>query len=108
MLNVRALIAGTTLMASVSGCTFVQLTETGQQVSVGYAGDVQQCTRLGVVSTATTNKVLLERGEAAVQGELYTLARNKAASMGATNLIPQGLPENGEQDFWAYNCPQVG
>ena len=90
----------------MGGCSWVQLTEAGQDVQIGYSGDVQHCQRLGIVSVSTPNKVIVERGESTVQGELYTLARNRAAKMGATNLILHGLPEDGEQDFWAYNCPQ--
>ena len=90
----------------VGGCSWVQLTEAGQEVQIGYNGNVQHCQRLGVVAVSTTNKVIVERGESTVQGELYTLARNRAAKMGATNLILHGLPKDGEQEFWAYDCPQ--
>lgn len=91
----------------LGGCSWVQLSEAGQAVQIGYSGDVQNCQRLGVVSVSTQNKVLVERGESTVQDELYTLARNRAAKMGATNLILQGLQQAGEQDFWAYDCPQL-
>ena len=92
---------------ALGGCSWVQLTEAGQTVQIGYSGDVQNCQRLGIVSVATQDKIIVERGESTVQDELYTLARNRAAKMGATNLIHHGLPEAGEQDFWAYDCPQL-
>ncbi len=103
MLRVLVLTAGIFL----AGCSWVQLTEAGQTVQIGYSGDVQNCHRLGTVSVSTQSKVIVERDDSAVQGELYTLARNKAAKMGATNLILHGLPNQGEQDFWAYDCPQL-
>ena len=103
-----SLRVGTLIAVMVmSGCTWVHITEAGKRVQIGYSGDVQHCQRLGIVSASTPHKVILERGESAVQGELYTLARNKAAKMGATNLIHHGLPKDGEQDFWAYKCPQL-
>ena len=91
----------------MSGCSFVQLSEAGQNVQIGYSGDVNNCRRLGIVSVSTQDKLIVERGESTVQDELYTLARNRGAKMGATNLIHHGLPEQGEQDFWAYDCPQL-
>ena len=54
------------------------------------------------------NKLLMERDEAKVQEELYTLARNNAAAIGATNLVQHGMPRNGEQSFTAYRCHEVG
>jgi hypothetical protein len=47
-------------------------------------------------------------GEAKVQEELYTLARNNAAGLGATNLVQHGRPKDGEQSFTAYRCADLG
>ena len=105
-MRLRTSVLAVTFGFVLGGCSWVQLTEAGKNVQIGYSGDVQHCQRLGTVSVSTQDKVLVERGESTVQGELYTLARNRAAKMGATNLILHGLPQDGEQDFWAYDCPQ--
>lgn len=92
---------------AVSGCTWVHLTEAGEDVQIGYAGDVKICQMLGTVTVTTQSKVVMERSTSKVQEELYTLARNQAAPMGATNLLPHTLPEAGTQAFSAYRCPQI-
>lgn len=94
-----------TLTYIVAGCTWVNLTESGSAVQIGYAGNVQQCEHMGVVFASTQAKVVLERDGAKVQEELHTLARNNAASLGATNILLHGLPEEGVQSFNAYRCP---
>ncbi len=89
---------------ALGGCTWVDLDAKGKQVQIGYAGDIQQCERLGVVSASTQTKIVMNRDESKVQEELYTLARNNAAAMGATNLVQHGMPKDGEQSFTAYRC----
>lgn len=95
------------ILVAVSGCTWVNLTEAGEDVRIGYAGDVQSCKMLGTVTVRTQSKVVMERSTSKVQEELYTLARNQAAPMGATNLLPHGLPDAGTQAFSAFRCPQI-
>jgi hypothetical protein len=95
------------ILAGVCGCTWVNLSESGEDVQIGYAGNVQNCRMLGVVNVTTQSKVVVERGSAKVQEELYTLARNSAASMGATNLVQHDMPKDGAQSFSAYRCPQI-
>jgi len=92
---------------ALSGCTGVSLKSEGETVSIGYSGNIQHCLFLGTVQTNTLAKVVVERSAASVQEELYTLARNQAGSMGATNLVQHGRPESGSQTFSAYDCPQI-
>jgi hypothetical protein len=103
---VRKLALFGTLLAAC-GCTWVHLSEAGEGVQIGYAGDVQSCKMLGTVTVSTQSKVVVDRSTSKVQEELYTLARNQAAPMGATNLLPHKLPEAGTQAFSAYRCPQL-
>lgn len=100
-----ALFCGSVVLAA--GCTWVKLTDAGESVQIGYAGDVKSCQMLGTVSVTTQSKVVMERNATAVQEELYNLARNQAAPMGATNLLPHALPEQGTQAFSAYRCPRI-
>ena len=92
---------------AIAGCTWVDLTESGEAVQIGYAGNIQACEHLGVVNASTQSKVVVERGDGKVQDELHTLARNSAATMGATNIILHGLPVDGVQAFNAYRCPHA-
>ncbi|MEM9621591.1 MAG: DUF4156 domain-containing protein [Pseudomonadota bacterium] len=92
---------------TLAACTQVTLKPKGEQVKIGYAGNVQNCLYLGTVEASTQSKVVIERNAAAVQAELYILARNHAGSMGATNLLQHGEPEAGVQTFSAYDCPQL-
>ncbi|MEM1229887.1 MAG: DUF4156 domain-containing protein [Pseudomonadota bacterium] len=96
----------TTLVAS--GCTWVDLEPDAKQVQIGYAGDLAQCERIGVINANTKARVVMARDEAKVQEELYTLARNNAADLGATNLVQHGRPKDGEQSFTAYRCAGLG
>ncbi len=92
---------------ALAGCSQVTLKPKGQAVKIGYAGNVQNCVFLGTVEASTQAKVVIERSASAVQEELYILARNHAGSMGATNLVQHGMPQNGIQTFSAYDCPQI-
>ena len=92
---------------ALGGCTWVKLDQGGKHVQIGYAGDVNNCQKVGVVSARTQDQVILERNESKVQKELYTLARNDAAKMGATNLVQHALPKDGRQAFTAYRCDPV-
>ena len=103
----KQLLLSLPLLAGTWGCTWVNLSDTGREVQIGYAGNVQNCQMLGVVNVTTQSKVVVERGTAKIQEELYTLARNSAASMGATNLVQHDLPKDGAQSFSAYRCPQT-
>lgn len=90
-----------------SACSGVGLKPAGEEVAVGYNGNIQHCQFLGTVEAQTLSKVVVERNRTSVQDELYTLARNQAGSMGATNIIQRGLPEDGNQSFSAYDCPRI-
>lgn len=100
-------VLGLMVVVALSACSQVTLKPKGEAVKIGYAGNVQNCLYLGTVEASTQSKVLIERNAAAVQEELYVLARNHAGSMGATNLLQHGQPEAGVQTFSAYDCPQI-
>ena len=101
--NFRRLLLTTAALA-LSACTWVPLHPNAELVQIGYAGNIQDCQHLGTINATTRSKVVMERDEAKVQTELYNLARNNAAAMGATNLVQHGMPENGQQSFAAYRC----
>ena len=100
-------IAAFSAVVLLAGCTGVGLKPTGERVEIGYNGNIQSCQYLGTVQAQTLSKVVVERSRTSVQDELYTLARNQAGSMGATNIVQRGMPEDGVQSFSAYDCPRI-
>jgi hypothetical protein len=87
---------------SLSGC--VALTEAGSNVVQSSAAAVANCTLVGDVSSQTKDKVVVERNSANVKQELIVLARNRAAELGATDLVETGDVANGTASFKAYRC----
>ena len=102
-MNLRTtMMAGCTFL--ISACSFVQLSDAGANVAQMDTTDVLNCTAVGVVSTSTQDKVLIERGGAKVREELLVLARNQAAELGANAIVPIDQPKDGKQSFRAYQC----
>lgn len=94
------------LLASVSACTFVKLSDAGSNVDIRQNTSVANCQRLGVISVSGVDGVgFVKRGDTKVAGELSAQARNDAASMGANVVVPLGDPVEGQQKFEAYKCP---
>ncbi|NCF43833.1 MAG: DUF4156 domain-containing protein [Proteobacteria bacterium] len=89
---------------SLSGCTYVALTEAGSNVAQSSAAAVANCTLVGDVSSQTKDKVVLERNAANVKQELIVLARNRAAELGASDLVEIGNVADGTASFKAYRC----
>ena len=89
---------------SLSGCTYVSLSEAGSGVNQSSLEAVSECTLVGDVSSQTKDKVLLDRNNGKVKQELIVLARNRAAELGATDLVQTGSVEGGSASFKAYRC----
>ena len=66
--------------------------------------DVANCQEVGIVTTQTQSRVVINRSPSKVTEELTILARNRAADLGADAIVPIGVPSNGEQSFRAYRC----
>lgn len=93
--------------AAVTGCTWVQLTSEGENVSLAGVDRIDNCVRIGRVTSKTLGSIAkVERGGGRLQKELLTLARNEAGDMGANTVVPESLIDNGQQDFGVYNCPR--
>lgn len=87
------------------GCTWVSLSEGGEQVRVARADDVSGCERLGRTRSTTTHKVgFIPRSHDKVQEELESLARNETASMGGDTVVPGDQSEDGSRTFVVYRC----
>ena len=87
-----------------SGCTFVELSDQGALVKQGTEEDVVNCELVAEVSSQTKDKILIDRSDTSVRGELTILARNKAAEMGANVIVPSATRDGGVQGFKAYLC----
>lgn len=88
----------------LAGCTYVKVSDAGATVRQATAEEVAGCKDIGEVASATRAKVVVKRPSGKVKQELIDLARNQAAGMGATDIVPNGPPENGAQTFTAYKC----
>ena len=102
--NVKPVAASLLLGLSLSGCTYVSLSEAGSRVKQSSLEAVTTCTLVGNVSSQTKDKVLLDRNSGKVKQELIVLARNRAAQLGATDLVQTGTVEGGTASFNAYRC----
>ena len=89
---------------SLSGCTYVSLSEAGSRVNQSSLDAVSACTLVGDVSSQTKDKVLVDRSRGKVKQELIVLARNRAAELGATDLVQTGSVKGGTASFKAYRC----
>ena len=101
MRNQILLYAATLLF---SGCAFVELSDQGALVKQGTEEDVVSCELVAEVSSQTKDKILIDRSDTSVRGELAILARNKAAEMGANVVVASTDPDEGAQGFKAYLC----
>ena len=94
------------LIASLSACTWVKPTPEGEQVRVATAGEVEGCERKGEVTASLKSRVGgYERKPGKVAGELETLARNEAATMGGNTVVGESTVKDGSKKFGVYNCP---
>jgi len=92
---------------ALTGCTWVQLTAEGENVSLAGVDVIGNCERIGRATAKTLGKIVaVERGGGRLQGELLTLARNEAGRLGGNTVVPESLINDGEQDFGVYNCPR--
>lgn len=91
----------------LTGCTWVQLTAEGKNVSLAVVDSISNCERIGRATSKTLGSIVaIERGGGRLQEELLTLARNEAARMGGNSVVPESLIDNGQQIFVVYNCPK--
>lgn len=100
-----ALLTGTALLATLAGCTWVDVKPQGEKVRVLTPQEVTHCKLLGRVTSNTAASVLVfVRGREKVQEEVNRLARNNAGDMGGDTVVPTGPLIEGEQSFNVYRC----
>lgn len=101
----KAICLPVALALSVSGCTWVNLSESGTMVRLAAPEAVTSCKKLGNTLTTSTESIgIIERNDGKVATELLTLAKNSAAEMGGDTIVETGGMENGRQTFTVYAC----
>jgi len=99
------LIIVSSVALTVFGCTWVSVTEEGQNVRVLQANATAGCQKIGNVSAKTTNHVtIFSRSDRKIQEELESLARNEATELGGNAIVPIGTEKEGRQSFDVYRC----
>lgn len=93
------------LLFVLAGCTWVELTEEGEAVTV-VSSVPNSCKRLGsTTSTTKADLVNIDRSDKKVSSELVTLARNSAVRMGGDTISAESeISESGVQTFGIYRC----
>lgn len=93
------------VLLATTGCTWVSLSDEGENVRVVAVSDVGSCQKLGETSVSLLDKVAgIKRGKEKVARELLILGRNSGAEMGGDTVVPAMEIVNGEQRFDVYRC----
>lgn len=101
----RLMLLATVALLAAS-CTWVEPDVHGSAVEVAYADrNLGACRKLGEVTVSVKHEVAgIDRNPLKVRDELESLARNEAATLGATHVQATSEPEGGEQRYNAYTC----
>ena len=94
------------LAAASTACTWVEPDARGIEVAVAPpTQDLGGCVRRGEVTVSVKADIAgIDRNTMKVQDELESLARNEAATLGASHVQALEDPHGGEQRFAAYDC----
>ena len=88
-----------------AACTWVKTTPEGANVRVAQASEITNCESKGEITASLKSRVGgFERKPGKVAGELETLARNEAATMGGDTVVPSSPVKDGRQSFGVYRC----
>ena len=90
----------------LSACTWVDVEEAGQGVTLVGPEHVAHCKQLGRTTAETLEKVVgVRRSDEKLATELATIARNSAGKMGGNTIVPLGPIEEDRRTFLVYSCP---
>ena len=86
-------------------CTWVPLTDEGQNVRVLQADATADCKKVGKIGSKTADRVVIfARSDQKVREELESLARNEASDLGGDAIVPIATATDGRQSFDVYRC----
>jgi hypothetical protein len=102
-LPLSAIILGT---LALGACTFVPVSNEGEQVRVATSADVRGCQHLGSTTVTISERVgFVNRPPEKLQQEAEATARNAAAvDWNANTIVPRGPVQDGRQVFDVYRC----
>jgi len=90
----------------MAACSWVKLTKEAEDVVVKSQEQISACKKVAKVTATLQSTVLgVERNTEKVQGELETMARNKAVEYKGNTVVPSSEVVSGMQDFDVYQCP---
>jgi hypothetical protein len=93
------------LATILSACTWVKTTPEGENIQVAKPDEVVNCESKGELTVSLKSRVAgFERKPGKVAGELETMARNDAESMGGDTIVARSNVKEGKQVFGVYRC----
>jgi hypothetical protein len=88
-------------------CTWVEPTKESSGVTLVKSFNVNACKKMGSTNATVTQKIgPVIRGADVVMEELITLAKNRAAKMGADSIVAQEPVVDGSMSFDIYKCAE--
>ncbi|MDX1348132.1 MAG: DUF4156 domain-containing protein [Thiomicrorhabdus chilensis] len=93
------------LILSVTGCSWVKVSQQGALVAVSDYDSVAHCSKLGFTRSLVAHKIgFIERDADTMTQELTDLAKNEAAMMGGDTIVPRAPVKQGQMVFDVYRC----
>jgi|SRR6185437_42328 len=90
----------------ITACSFVSLDPQARDINVvENANSLKNCKSLGNTTVTLWSKAETFQSQQTVEGQLDTLARNQAATMGGNTVTPHSPINNGQRTYSVYNCP---
>lgn len=91
---------------TLSACTWVELTPSGEKARILTPMEVENCPKVGTTTVQTQDTVgeVVYRSKEKVAQELEILARNAAEELGGDTVVPVSEIEAGQQTFAVYKC----
>ncbi|WP_373020063.1 DUF4156 domain-containing protein [Thiomicrorhabdus sp.] len=90
---------------SLTACSWVKVTEEGNQVVLRGYEEVTMCKKLGYTRSLVKDKIgFIERDAEKMTEELIILAKNEAAVMGGDTIVPRAPVKDGQMVFDIYRC----
>lgn len=88
-------------------CTWVELTENGNEVTLVKPFNVKNCVKLASTQTSTKHQVgIFTRSEETVTNELISIAKNRAAELGGDSIVSVKPLTEGSMGFDVYKCKE--
>lgn len=93
------------MAVSSLACSWVPLSEGGEQVRLVANNEVADCDRMGTTRASVLQKVwFVPRRRSVVRRELETLARNEGGKIGGNTVTPLPSRREGQREFAVYRC----